>query len=77
MKKIKRLERSKGILGKAVPVDKNKTNWEVAEEAEEEQDKDEDENAPLLNFSSKQRDPPKTNYQDYGDVVQRKILGKE
>jgi hypothetical protein len=75
MKKIKRMERSKGIVGKAVPVDKSKTNWGVAQEAEEEQDKDED--APLLNFSSKPRDPPKTNYQDYGDVVQRKILGKE
>ena len=44
-----------------------------ANEAEQEMD----DNSPLLNFSSIPKDPPKTNYQDYGDVVQRKILGKE
>jgi hypothetical protein len=75
MKPIKRLDRSKGVVGKPVTVDNSKTNLEISQEAEEEQDKDED--APLLNFSSQQKDPPKTNYQDYGDVVQRKILGKD
>ena len=75
MKPIKRLETSKGIVGKPVKVSKDKSNWDASREAEEEQDKDED--SPLLNFSSRPKDPPKINYQDYGDVVQRKILGKE
>ena len=70
------MERSKGIVGKPIKIDKNKNNWDAAKEVEdEEQDKDED--SPLLNFSSRAKDPPKTNYQDYGDVVQKKILGKE
>ena len=75
MKPIKRLDRSKGIVGKAVPVNKDKTNWEASQEAEEEQDKDED--SPLLNFSSSPKDPPRTTYDDKGDVVQKKILGRE
>lgn len=75
MKPIKRLDRSKGIVGKPVKVSKDKDNWEASQEAEEEQDKDED--SPLLNFSSRPKDPPRTTYDDKGDVVQNKILGRE
>ena len=74
MKKIKRKEESNGVIGKAVPVDKSKLDLMNAQEAEEDQDQDED--SPLLNFSCNSKDPPRTTYQDYGDSVQSKILGK-
>ena len=76
MKKIKRKKRSHGIVGKAVPVSKDKGNWQAAVEADE-AEQEMDDGSPLLNFSSSPKDPPKTNYQDYGDVVQKKILGRE
>lgn len=74
-KKIKRLKKSKGIVGKPIKVDKSKSNWDASKDAEEKKDKKDD--SPLLNFSSRSMDPPKATYDDKGDGVQNKILGRE
>jgi len=76
MKKIKRKEKSDGIVGKPIKVDKLKNDFKMIEDLEEEE-AEKDDGEPKLNFSRMAMDPPKINYQDYGDVVQKKILGRD
>lgn len=77
MKKVvKRVEGNTGkVVGDPVKYNKDATEWMNEQDAENNADKEM--NAPKLNFSSRALGPPTTMYDDQGDAVQDKILGRK
>jgi hypothetical protein len=76
MKKIKRKDKSDGLVGKPVKVDKLKDDFKMIGDLEE-KEAEKDDGQPKLNFRRYSMDPPTVNYQDQGDSVQKKILGRD
>jgi hypothetical protein len=73
---IRKEDGDNGVVGKPIPVNKVKKEFEMMRDIEEEE-KQKDDNKPLLNFRQYSMDPPRTMYDDQGSSSQDKILGEK
>ena len=65
-----------GVVGKPIPVNKVKKEFEMMRDIEEEE-KQKDDDKPLLNFGRYSMDAPRLTYDDQGGTSQDKILGNK